>query len=98
MRYASYVPGGLGTLDLADAGPPALTQTPGLSWILDRQPDGRWTLSECTRRTGAPGEPRATSEPMGVIDATFWAGDLTGIRSGRWRPLVEGQRYLWLEG
>jgi hypothetical protein len=32
-----------------------------------------------------------------VIDATFWAGDLTSIGNGRWRPLIEGCRYLWLE-
>lgn len=96
MRYAEYIPGPGAGAPAPDPFVPALRSTPGHTWILQREEDDRWTLRERNDQ-GVIGEPRQTSDPLDVIDATFWAGDLTDIGTGRWRPLVEHQRYEWQE-
>jgi hypothetical protein len=94
-RYAEYIRGARSAVAAPIA--PTIEATPGHAWVLQREPDDRWTLRERDGR-GVISEPRLTSDPTpGVVDATFWAGDQIDIGTGRWHELVNQQCYEWQE-
>jgi hypothetical protein len=99
--YAAYGPGSSPSNAATITAPEQGDRSESQPRILCRESDGRWTL----RHTG-DGPAVHTSEPMDIIDATWWAGELIGAGNGAWKPVdehgplyhQEGDRWVPNEG
>jgi hypothetical protein len=80
-QYADYIPGSPATAPE----PAPLTAESFKPWVLWLE-RGSWSVRE---PEGGP-VVHASDEPMGIIDATFWAGELIPLGSGKWVPVDEG--------